>query len=89
LVDDKGRSDCVVSQSGDEGCDLPMAVWDFADQPFSAPASAPGPGHVGAGAGLVDEDQLTWIKQLLCASPAFARGRDVGPILLAGVDAFF
>jgi len=89
LVDHKGRGDCVVSQSSDEGCDLPMSVRDFADQPLSAPASAPGPGHVGAGAGLVDKDQLAWIKQLLRASPPLPRGRDVGPILLAGVNAFF
>jgi hypothetical protein len=65
LVDHKGRGDCVVSQSGDEGCDLPMTMRDFADKPFPAPASASGPDHVGAGAGLVDEDQFAWIKQLL------------------------
>jgi hypothetical protein len=42
-----------------------MAVRDFADQPFAAPASASGPGHVGAGACLVDENQFAGVKQLL------------------------
>jgi hypothetical protein len=64
-----------------------MTVWDFADQPFPAPASPSGPSHIGAGAGLVDEDQFARIKQLLRASPLLARGRDVGSILLGGVNA--
>ena len=66
-----------------------MAVWDFADQPFPTPASPSGPGHIGAGAGLIDEDQFARIKQLLRALPLLARGRDVGSILLDGVNAFF
>lgn len=46
-------------------------------------------GHVGAGAGLIDEDEARGIKQSLIDAPALAGGRHVGAILLAGVDAFF
>jgi len=88
-VDDEGRRYRVTSQARDEGRDLPVAVRNFADQPLSAPAAASGAGHVGAGAGLVDEDQPGAIKQLLRVFPALPCRRYVGAVLFAGVDGFF
>jgi hypothetical protein len=66
-----------------------MSVRDFAHQAFAAPAAASEPDHVGAGAGLVDEDEAVRIKLLLTVSPVSACDRDVGTILFAGVNAFF
>ncbi len=45
----------------------------------------PQPGHFGRGPGLVDKDHALRIKVRLGFEPGFAPGRDVGPLLLAGV----
>jgi hypothetical protein len=45
--------------------------------------------HVGLSPGLVDEDQAGRIKPSLILLPLRAPPRHVGPILLAGVQAFF
>ena len=68
---------------------LPVAVRDFCQEPLAAPAAAAQSGHVGAGSGLVDEDQACAIKQLLIVFPARPCRRHVDAILLAGVNAFF
>jgi len=46
-------------------------------------------GHVGLGPGLVDEDQTGRIELALMALPALPLARDVGPVLLGRVQAFF
>jgi hypothetical protein len=46
-------------------------------------------GHVGLGPGLVDEDQAGRVNPALILSPLSPSPCDVGPILLAGVQAFF
>jgi hypothetical protein len=46
-------------------------------------------GHVGLGPGLIDEDQAPRIKPTLILLPLQAAAGDVGPVLLAGVQAFF
>jgi hypothetical protein len=48
-----------------------------------------GPGHVGLGPGLVDEDQPARIKLSLVALPPRSLARHVWPILLGRVQAFF
>src|SRR5450756_3224579 len=65
LVDDEGSGDGVVAQGRDEGGDLPMTVRHLADQTLAAAAATAQPGHIGGGAGLVDEDQAGRIKQPL------------------------
>jgi hypothetical protein len=47
------------------------------------------PRHFGRGAGLVDKDQLVGIKLRREFAPSLARRRNVGPILLGCVRAFF
>jgi hypothetical protein len=89
MIDDKGRGDRAAAQSGDKGGDLPVAVRDPANQPRAAPGAAAGAGHVGTGAGLVDEHQVGGIKGGLILSPAFARLGHIGAFLLAGVQNFF
>jgi hypothetical protein len=46
-------------------------------------------GHVGLHPGLVDEDQSLWVNLVLVLFPLQAPARDVGPVLLAGAQAFF
>lgn len=89
FVDYEGRRDPIVPEASDEGGDLPMAMRHLVDQPLSAPTAASETGHVGTGAGLIDEDQAGRIKQPLIVLPALARGGYVGAILLAGVHGFF
>ena len=89
MIDDKGRADLAAAQSGDKGCDLPVAVRHKADQPRAAPRATTGSGHVGAGAGLVNEHQVGGIKRGLIFSPALARRGDIRAFLLAGVQNFF
>lgn len=89
LVDDKGSGDSVVAQCRDEGGDLPVTVWNLADQALATAAAATQSRHVGRGAGLIDEDEAGWIKQPLLRFPDLAGHRHVGPILLGRVNAFF
>jgi len=88
-VDDQGSGNRVVPESRDEGRDFPMAVRDFRNQALPAAAAASEPGHVGAGAGLVDEHQMLGIKLRLAVFPGGASRGHVGAVLLAGVQAFF
>ena len=88
-VDHQWRRDRVVSKAGDEGGGLPMAVGYGANQALALRAAAIQARHVGLGPGLVDEDELGWIKRGLIAPPSQARGGHVRPVLLGGVHGFF
>jgi len=46
------------------------------------------PGHIGLGPSLVDEDQATGVKPALVLLPPDAPARDVGPVLLGGVQVY-
>jgi len=59
------------------------------DQALAARGAAMGACHVGLGPGLIDEDQAGGIDARLMATPARAAARNVGPMLLGGVQAFF
>ena len=58
-------------------------------QPPAARGAAVEPGHLGAGAGLVDEDELVGINKRLRRAPDAAPGRDVGTVLLGGVERLY
>jgi hypothetical protein len=88
-VEHAWRADPVVAQSRQEGESSPAAMRRLGDQPPASGAAAMGPRHVGLGPGLVDEDQAGRIKPSLILLPLRAPPGDVGPILLAGVQAFF
>lgn len=89
FVDHEGRCHGIMSEAGDEGRDLPMTVRDFGDQSLPTLGAASEPGHVGTGAGLIDEDQACGVKQRLIGFPERAGDGHVGAILLAGVYGFF
>jgi hypothetical protein len=89
FVDHEGRGHGVMSKAGDKGRDLPMTVRDFGDQALPTFGAASEPGHVGAGTGLINEDQTCGVKQRLIGFPEHAGGGYVGAILLAGVCGFF
>ncbi len=88
-VDDAGRLDPVAAQGGQEGQRVPAAVRHLGNQARPTPRASVAAGHVGLGPGLVDEDQAPGIKPALILLPPGAPSGDVGPILLAGVQAFF
>jgi hypothetical protein len=66
-----------------------MAVWDRSAATLTAFRAAVKPRHFGRGAGLVDEDQLVGIKLRREFAPSLTRRRNIGPILLGCVRAFF
>ena len=78
-----------TAQSGSEGRGQPMAVRDRSAATLTAFRAAVKPRHFGRGAGLVDEDQLVGIKLRREFAPSLTRRRNIGPILLGCVRAFF
>ena len=88
-VDHHRGGNLVMAQCGDERRKFPVAVWCLSNQPLTFPRPPAQPGHVGGGAGLVDEYQASRINRGLLVSPFFARRLDVLAILLGGVQRFF
>lgn len=66
-----------------------MTVRDRGATTLAAFQTTVKPRHFGRGAGLVDKDQLVGIKLRREFAPNLARRRDIGPILLGCVRAFF
>jgi hypothetical protein len=88
-VDDAGRLDPVAAQGRQKGQRTPTTVRHLGHQAGAAPRAPAAAGHVGLGPSLVDEDQASRIKSVLILLPLAAAARDVRPVLLAGVQAFF
>jgi hypothetical protein len=59
------------------------------DEPFALRSPAIEAGHLGGGAGLIDEDKSLRVKGLLLFPQGAAGRRDVGPVLFGGVHALF
>jgi hypothetical protein len=78
-----------MPQCGNERQGRPGAKRYFADQPLSSRRPAVAAHHVGRDSGLVDEDQLPWIKSPLLSSPGSARRSHVGAVLFSRVQDFF
>jgi len=66
-----------------------MAVGNGGPAALATPGPAPQAGHLGRGAGLVDEDELLGIKIGLGVEPELAADDDIRPLLLGGVRGFF
>jgi hypothetical protein len=66
-----------------------MTVRDCGAAALTAFGAAVKPRHFGGGAGLVDKDQLLGIKLRREFAPNLPRRRNIGPILLGCVRAFF
>ena len=88
-VENQGRRQARASQGGDEGGRLPVPERRAGQQTLAARRATIKPGHLGAGAGLVDEDELVRINEGLCRPPDPTPGGDVRPLLLAGAQRFF
>lgn len=85
----EGRSDAVMAQRGDECGGLPIAVDHLLDQTLALRCPAVEPGDIAGNGGFIEENQPFRIKPRLPLSQRLARGGDVRPILLGGVQAFF
>jgi hypothetical protein len=88
-VEQKGRGDAVMAQGGDEGCGLPMAKGDLANQAFASRRSSVAAGHVCRHGRFIDEDKPCGVKQTLFSAPQLPRRGDVWPILFGRVQDFF
>ena len=88
-VEDAGRIDAVAAQGRQEGQSAPASVRHLGDQPGATSTTPVTARHVGLGPSLVDEDQALGVKPALMLLPPSPPARDVGAVLLAGVQAFF
>ena len=75
--DESRRSHC--SQKGGR---LPASVGNSRDQSRASPAAAIGPGQIGLGPGLIEEDDYVGVYRQLLGSPAAAGLRNVFARLL-------
>ena len=78
-----------MTQSGDEGGGVPMAVRHGSEAAFATRRPSVTPGHVRRRPGFIQKDQLRNIQRRLGGLPLMPRGLHVGALLLAGVQGFF
>ena len=88
-VDDIRRREAIDAQCGDEGRCLPVSVRHLRHQALPAPRAPVVPDPLGRDRRLVDEHQARRVEARLLGSQLGARGSDVRPILLGGVQRFF
>lgn len=81
--------EAAQAQAGDKGGGLPVAVRDAGAQPLAAGAAPVQAGHLGRGAGLVEEHQLGRVKVRLRLEPRLPRRGDVRAVLLGRMRGFF
>ena len=87
-VQHEGRHDPAQAQAGHQRR-LPVAVRHAHPQPLAAWGAPVRAGHLGGGAGLVDEDQALGIEIELAVEPCLPRLADVGAVLLGSVRGLF
>ena len=83
------RAKPVAPQCGDKCRGLPVAERRLGEEPAAARGTTIEPGHLGAGAGLVDEDELVGIDKGLRRPPDAAPGGDIRTVLLGGAERLF
>lgn len=83
------RGHAVVTQRSDECRCLPVAVQHLLDQALAARGAAIKAGDIARNAGFINENQPPWVEPWLPSSQGLSIGRDVRPLLLGGVQAFF
>jgi hypothetical protein len=88
-VEHHGGGHAREPECADEGGGLPVSVRNRGAASGAAWRTAIAPGHLGRGAGLIDEDQSLGIEIGLRLEPGLPSTRDVRPLLLAGVRGFF
>src|SRR4029077_20479393 len=80
-VEQAGRIDAVVAQSGEESRGLPLALRDLVDEPLAPWRPAAQAAHIGLAPGFIDEDQPPRVDEPLVGSPSFAVAPYVRAIL--------
>jgi hypothetical protein len=88
-VEHHRRAEPIASQGGDKGGGLPVAERRLGEEPPAARGAAVEPGHLGAGAGLVDEDELVGIDKRPRRLPDAPPRRDIRTVLLARPERLF
>jgi len=83
------RGQAAAPQRSDEGSGLPVTERGLGQETPAAQRAAVQPGHLGAGAGLVDEDELVGIDEGLRRAPDPAPRGDIRAVLLGGVECLF
>ena len=88
-VEHHRRAEPVLSQRGDKRGGLPMAERCLGEEPPAARRATVKPGHLGAGAGLIDEDELGGIDEGPCRLPDAPPRRDIRAVLFARAERLF
>ena len=88
-VDQHRRENAVMLQSRYEGGGHPVTMRCLAEERLAFMAPAMRSCHARGRAGLIDEHQRCEVEPGLRRLPDRTRYRDVGPVLLAGVDCSF
>ena len=88
-INDERSGETIKPKPGHKCYRFPVAPWNAADDPPPPLGSAVKPRHLGRCPGLINEDQLGWIKPGLFPLPALAGVRHVRPLLLGRAHAFF
>lgn len=88
-VQDERSDDTVMTQPGQEGQRLPMAVGHLGQIGLTARAPAACPGHVGLHPGFIDEDQAAGVNFVLVCFPARPEPGQLRTILFLGHQRFF
>lgn len=88
-IEHEGCDDAVVTQPGEEGQRLPMAMRYSGEKRLAALTPAAGARHVGFDPGFVDEHQAARIKSMLMVLPTASEARHLRPVLFAGDQRFF
>jgi len=83
------RAKAIMPQRGDKGGGFPVAERGLGQQALAAWRATVEPGHLGAGAGLIDKDQLVGIDEGLRRAPDAAPGGNIRPVLLGGAQRLF
>ena len=73
-VEHHRRAEPIAPQGGDKRGGFPVAERRFGEEPTAARRAAVKPGHLGAGAGLVDKDEPGGIDKRPCRLPDAAPG---------------
>src|ERR1700694_4234755 len=88
-VDEPWSCDAIVTQCGQEGHGLPVAMRHLGFEPLAARSPAPQRSHVGLRPGLVDEHQGAGVDPVLIRRPLRAAAGDIGTVLLGGDQRLF
>jgi len=88
-VEHHRRTETVAPQRGNKRRGLPVAEWRLGEEPVAARGTTVEPGHLGAGAGLVDKDELVSIDKGPRRLPDAPPCRDIRAVLLARPERLF